>query len=292
MRTSWDAWRSLNRFLALVLGEVDADFEVRPAFEEVALRPPFAVVDRTGDERTLREGSIAVMQQQFTIDVYPRGAGSAFVEPNQSAAEVVKLALWEAFELGITYSDVTTELGAPEGLSAAAQVGGTLGRGYRYYRVTAVDEAGESYPSGQVEVLVPSGGLVELEWDAVAGAESYRVWSGRTPGQMTSYQEVDDPEFDDTGSTGIVGFVPEPIRSGARRVPLYDYDGVSLDEGSFARNPHDFLLVDDHQEQVLADPVDPRAVRVVVSLRLSWRRLGRRATGRVATEPGRLTFRF
>lgn len=55
------------------------------------------------------------------------------------------------------------------------------------------------------------------------------------------------------------------------RVPLWDYDGVELDEESSVRNASDYLSVVDYSSRPLPDPVDPRRVAVVADLRVRWR---------------------
>lgn len=56
------------------------------------------------------------------------------------------------------------------------------------------------------------------------------------------------------------------------RVPLYDYDGVPLEEGVTDRRlEHDFLRVEDFAPRLLPDAADPRRVAVVADMRVSWR---------------------
>jgi hypothetical protein len=65
----------------------------------------------------------------------------------------------------------------------------------------------------------------------------------------------------------------------ASRVPLYDYNGVSLDEESFARGEHDYLRVEDFTTRLLPDVPDPRRIAVVAGFRVLWRRRGRVPSG-------------
>lgn len=292
MRKSTDALRSLARYTALVLDEIDDQFETRLAFEEVDLEPPFAVVDAVGAERMDREGSLVKQTQPFSIQVYPRPR--EYVEDSRNDALEIQDKLWQAFELGRSYLDVQTELDVPTGLAAVPSAsGGTLDKWAYYYVVTAFDSEGETLPSDQLEVLTtPPHASVALAWDEVTGAEGYRVWRSPTHHVFPEYIETADPELLDTGSSGTIGVLPAPVTSGARRVPLYDYDEIDLLSPTFTRFPHDFMRVEDHSEQRIPDDADPRRIRIVVDIRCSWRRVGRVSDGRRATEPARLRYRL
>lgn len=63
------------------------------------------------------------------------------------------------------------------------------------------------------------------------------------------------------------------------RIPLYDFDGVALEDTSYARHPSDYLRVLDFSGRTLPDPEEARNVAVVADVRLGWR-----ATGRVPYE--------
>jgi hypothetical protein len=58
-----------------------------------------------------------------------------------------------------------------------------------------------------------------------------------------------------------------------KRIPLYDYDGVPLDQGvAESRLDTDFMRVTDFSPRLLPDLQDPRRVGVVADVRLSWRK--------------------
>lgn len=73
---------------------------------------------------------------------------------------------------------------APDNLSLTAQSDdGLLSEDTYYYVVSAVDETGETLPSGEQSVEVSSpDNQVELEWDAVPGATGYRIYRSDTSG--------------------------------------------------------------------------------------------------------------
>lgn len=59
------------------------------------------------------------------------------------------------------------------------------------------------------------------------------------------------------------------------RVPLYDYDGVAIEQQSYTRDERDFLQVTDFSARSLPDPEEARNVAVVADIRVRWRRAGR-----------------
>lgn len=60
------------------------------------------------------------------------------------------------------------------------------------------------------------------------------------------------------------------------RIPLYNYDGLALDQAATEANRQsfDFLRVSDFAAQPLPDPQDRRRVAVNATLRVHWRRVG------------------
>lgn len=64
------------------------------------------------------------------------------------------------------------------------------------------------------------------------------------------------------------------------RVPLYDYDGVPIDEGSELRRYPDYLRVVDFSIDATQSPEDEMKWTVVLSLRVTWKRSGELPTGK------------
>ena len=58
------------------------------------------------------------------------------------------------------------------------------------------------------------------------------------------------------------------------RVPLYDYDGVGMDEGTEARPGPDYLRLTDFSMTQVPDESDTRRVTVTADIRATWRRRG------------------
>jgi hypothetical protein len=78
----------------------------------------------------------------------------------------------------------------------------------------------------------------------------------------------------------VAGFQLEGVGLGRpRRVPLYDFAGVPLEQSSSARYDHDFMRVVDFSTSLVPDPLDARLIRVVADLRCTWRRGGRYPRG-------------
>lgn len=57
----------------------------------------------------------------------------------------------------------------------------------------------------------------------------------------------------------------------AARVPIYDYDGVGIDQASDSRNPQDFARVLDLSIAKPQSPIDERIYTVTAEVRLGWR---------------------
>lgn len=78
--------------------------------------------------------------------------------------------------------------------------GGTLAAGTYYYKVSAVDNSGETLPSNELSVTTTgTTSSNTLSWSAVSGATSYKVYRGTatnaenvfyTPGNVTSYVDT------------------------------------------------------------------------------------------------------
>jgi hypothetical protein len=65
------------------------------------------------------------------------------------------------------------------------------------------------------------------------------------------------------------------------RVPLYDYDGAGLFDGSDSRNEHDYMRLVDVNVTTVPDPADSRRPIVVADFRASWRRSTERLSARL-----------
>ena len=107
--------------------------------------------------------------------------------------------------------EVATALVTP--INAAFTLGvGTLTAGAYYYRVSALNALGETLASIETNLTIPGGSApagIHVNWEAVAGATSYRVY-GRTTGTELLMATVAAPTTTwlDAGSITPVGALP------------------------------------------------------------------------------------
>lgn len=102
---------------------------------------------------------------------------------------------------------VSTALATPTNATFTAGAG-TLPNATYYYRVTALDAAGETLPSTETSLAITTGG-VNVNWGAVAGATSYKVY-GRSTGAELYMATVTAPTTTwlDAGSVTPSGAMP------------------------------------------------------------------------------------
>ena len=91
--------------------------------------------------------------------------------------------------------------------ATGVDTGGGLADATYYVKITSVDKWGyESAPSAEVNSGALIGGTsnnhVTLTWDAMAGAESYRVYFGTASGVLPKYFTSTTNSFDLTTTTG------------------------------------------------------------------------------------------
>jgi hypothetical protein len=148
------------------------------------------------------------------------------------------------------------------------------------------------------------------EWEVRFSGEEYEfrlpfclvAWAGQSvyegsrefptvtrPMQIDCYPaHVDTVEAARLQAEEVEGLLFDAFRVGRglgrpERIPFYDYAGVGLGQGtSEKRLPNDFLRIVPGSLQIepLADPTDDRWIRIVASMRLSWRRVGRQIRGK------------
>lgn len=101
-------------------------------------------------------------------------------------------------------------LAAPANPAAvASESGGTLAAATYYYKITAVNAAGESLGSAEVNgVIAGATGSIALTWDAVTGATGYRIYRGPSAAGEDHYFSSATASFTDVGATGTAGTVP------------------------------------------------------------------------------------
>ena len=161
----------------------------------------------------------AANQQQVNPGEQNQPAGTtSLAEPSAgflAAGTTIKFALSAPGVLFSHAPTVTvttgTGLSAPTGLTAtAANPSGTLAAGTYYYEVTALIGTGETTASAEASATLSGTGSINVQWGAVAGATSYRVYRGTTSGGENTYYTVTAPttSFNDTGAAGTGGTPP------------------------------------------------------------------------------------
>lgn len=116
-----------------------------------------------------------------------------------------------------TQSSSTPQLATPVVSTIGGyQQYGNLPAGTYYYKVTALNEHGETVGSTEVSFVITSAtGYIYLYWSAVPGATSYKVYRGTAAGAQTKYFVTNDTSFSDTDSfTGTNGTVPTTNTTG------------------------------------------------------------------------------
>lgn len=112
---------------------------------------------------------------------------------------------------------------SPPGSLAATPVasGGSLASATYYYQVISVDGAGGTSVAGtEVNAAVTGpNGSVNLTWNAVTGAASYRIYRGTTSGGENVYYTSSTNSFTDTGAASTAGTVPSPTASVVKVAP-------------------------------------------------------------------------
>ncbi|WP_081054517.1 right-handed parallel beta-helix repeat-containing protein [Burkholderia vietnamiensis] len=100
-------------------------------------------------------------------------------------------------------------LATPSNITATPYgFGGVLPAGVKSYRLTSIDESGETLASVAVTAFTTgTNGLVMLNWAAVPGAAAYRIY-GREAGIEQFLMQVDTLTWMDDGGIPPLGFVP------------------------------------------------------------------------------------
>lgn len=131
----------------------------------------------------------------------------------------------------------TSSIGAPNtpAISTAAS-GGLITAGTYYYKVTALNGAGETVGSGEASITTSGTTSANtLSWNAVAGATSYRVYRGTAAGAEANYQATSSTNFVDASATGgtagtvpvtSTALAPAPAISGTKMFLAQKRDGL------------------------------------------------------------------
>jgi hypothetical protein len=288
VRQQLDVLRSYLRYAALTLDDGGA-WEIRPWGMEGEFRWPFArgaITTPTTSSGPAWYGDVTV---GMTLHCYPVPQASA--ELSLIEVERVKELLYVGFEIGCDYTDPI--LAGPDVTDFLAEPGGILPAGSYLYAVTALGHTGETTVGLASGDVVPNGSSCAILWEPLLQARGYRVYRSDNGGPFGMLVELglESVTFIDSGVLLPESLVFPPavstatvkVKSGKRRMPLYDYAGVpldGLDAFSVTRHPSDYVRVVDHSLDHDVDPEDDTQFRVVSQLRCTWRRRGVVPSGR------------
>ncbi len=113
-----------------------------------------------------------------------------------------------------------TAITAPVGTSGSRGAGLTAGSYNNFYKVTALNDIGETEGSAEISVTtnklrnawnLASNEYVDLSWTAVGGASRYQIWYSEVTGQELLLSEVTTNSFRDDATFTINEFYSCPI---------------------------------------------------------------------------------
>lgn len=254
MRGTRDALRSVGRYLDLVLNDGP------PTLGEVFWRPPGGTKVYRWTHGGRVAGCLEVSEDAWTwLKLSSRGPEVAVVSGGRRWAES-----------GLVW-DPTADLG-----TVGLPTGGTVVTGSSLplegdpWEVRFWGERGEiTEPFCRVQLIAGAG---------TSGPSLYYELS--QPMAIECYpKRADHPEQAIDQAAAVQDVLVEAFRGRGvdegrpRRVPLYDYEGISLEQGvTSTRIDSDFLRVLDFSPRLLPDLVDPRRVACVADVRFGWRK--------------------
>lgn len=122
-----------------------------------------------------------------------------------------RLVIGAGYDSSVGADDSSDELPAPSGLETGDVLGGgTFAAGTYYWKVTAVNQYGETLGSNEVSAVLAANATQDLNWNDVTGATSYVIYRGTAPGaENRRVDEVGTSIYTDTGSAGFASSLPE-----------------------------------------------------------------------------------
>lgn len=134
-------------------------------------------------------------------------------------------------EFATTESGTISEtLLTPTGLGATGSTsGGALAAGTYYYKVTAVNEYGETIASNEVSATIAGTGHVTLDWNDVAGASGYKVYRSTSTGNEKFLKSVVNSTHTDQGADATTLIAPPGTNTTGGK---FRADTEAVDEGT------------------------------------------------------------
>jgi hypothetical protein len=133
--------------------------------------------------------------------------------------------------------NVTATMPAPVlTLGATSTTGGTLAAGTYYWKVSALNAVGETLASNEVTATTTGTTSSQpLSWTAVAGAVSYNIYRGTTPGGENVKYNTASTSFMDTGAAGTTA---SPVTSQTTATPVVVFLSILKSGGTIGDNTH------------------------------------------------------
>ncbi len=132
-----------------------------------------------------------------------------------------------------------TTISAPTGFAGVRGAGLTAGSYHNYYKVTALNDVGETVGSSEIDVTSNkersvwnsvSNEYVSLSWTAVSGATKYQVYYSESAGEETLLANVESNSYKDDNSNVSNPFVlcPDVDTTGAPKFSMISMSGSRI----------------------------------------------------------------
>ena len=147
----------------------------------------------------------------------------------------------EAIQLG-SGSKIAFELPLVSVNSPSSLGAGTLPAATYFYVVTAIDVNGdETYISNEISLTIDgvTQKSIQVDWDILSGAASYRVYRGVATGAQTEYTAVPSSIFIDDDGSLVYSTAPPPTSNTALKVTLGN-DGLGYNITPTSAKPFNF----------------------------------------------------
>jgi len=118
--------------------------------------------------------------------------------------------------------------------STASTGGSLLGNTTYYYRISALNDLGETLASTEMSTLTATGtstNTITINWNGVTDAASYNVYGRTTGGELKIANVIGSTSYTDTGSITPSGALPSSNTTGTVRYIPLDSSGVITSSG-------------------------------------------------------------
>jgi hypothetical protein len=145
----------------------------------------------------------------MTVRMFPTALAANYANPAGLVTEPSVTQLTGGVQRA--YSDTLGVLPAPaQAAASTVGSGGTFAAGTYFYKVTAINLAGETLPSNEQSIATALDGSNTINWSPVPGATGYRIYRGTaTNGENVYYTAAANAvSFTDTNGASTAGTPP------------------------------------------------------------------------------------